>query len=140
MQDKVKKAGLPWSAAKGFDTFTPIRYVGFCKQLMYSDLIAKEKISDPHNVNLWLKVDGETRQSGNTSDMIFSIPRLISHVSSIMTLEQGDVMLTGTPKGVSQLKDGQTVTCGLGLPGSPSSLAELKFLVKNRVGGYAFEG
>lgn len=129
MQDKAKKSGLPWSAAKGFDTFTPI-----------SSLISKDRISDPHNVDLWLKVDGQLRQHGNTRDMIFSIPELISYVSSIMTLEAGDVMLTGTPKGVGQLVDGQQVHAGLQLPNTPTTLAELKLLVKNRVGGYAFQG
>lgn len=61
-----------------------------------SSLIAKKLIPDPHNVDLWLNVDGHTRQHGNTRDMIFSIPELMAYVSSIMTLEAGDVMLTGT--------------------------------------------
>lgn len=128
MQDKAKKSGLPWSAAKGFDTFTPI-----------SSMISKDQIPDPHNVDLWLTVDKEMRQRGNTSDMIFSIPELIAYVSSIMTLEAGDVMLTGTPKGVSQLQHGQVVHAGLQLPDAPNTLAELKLLVQNRVGGYAFK-
>ena len=93
MQEKAKKGGLPWSAAKGFDTFTPIRYVAL---LTHSGLIAKDQIPDPHNVDLWLHVNGSTRQHGNTKDMIFSIPELIAYVSSIMTLETGDVLLTGT--------------------------------------------
>ena len=128
MQDKAKKSGLPWSAAKGFDTFTPI-----------SSMISKDQIPDPHNVDLWLTVDNKMRQRGNTSDMIFSIPELIAYVSSIMTLEAGDVMLTGTPKGVSQLQHGQVVHAGLQLPDVPNTLAELKLLVQNRVGGYAFK-
>lgn len=109
MQDKVKKKGLPWSAAKGFDTFNPV-----------SSFIEKSKIADPHNVNVWLKVrlplargctsgrriltpsfsltsqvNGQMKQNGNTKDMIFNIPQLIEHVSSIMTLEEGDLILTG---------------------------------------------
>lgn len=128
MQDKAKKSGLPWSAAKGFDTFTPI-----------SSFIPKHEIPDPHNVNLWLKVNNEVRQQGNTRDMIFSIPELIAYVSSIMTLEAGDVMLTGTPKGVSQLVDGQAVHAGLQLPDAPSALAELKLSVQNRIGGFVFK-
>ncbi|WFD19998.1 acylpyruvate hydrolase [Malassezia caprae] len=129
MQEKAKKSGLPWSAAKGFDTFTPI-----------SDLIAKDQIPDPHNVDLWLQVNNEMRQSGNTKDMIFSIPELIAYVSSIMTLETGDVLLTGTPKGVSQIQDGDKVLAGLRNAGSPTTLAELRLLVKNRVGSFAFRG
>lgn len=84
MQDKVKKAGLPWSTAKGFDTFTPI-----------SKFIPASEIPDPNNVNLWLKTNDAMRQNGNTKDMIFRIPQLIQHVSSIMTLEEGDLLLTG---------------------------------------------
>ncbi|SHO78458.1 Similar to S.cerevisiae protein FMP41 (Putative protein of unknown function) [Malassezia sympodialis ATCC 42132] len=127
MQEKAKKSGLPWSAAKGFDTFTPI-----------SDLIAKEQIPDPHNVDLWLRVNGDMRQNGNTKDMIFSIPELISYVSSIMTLETGDVLLTGTPKGVSKIQDGDEVVAGLRNAGSPTTLMELRLLVKNRIGNFAF--
>ena len=84
LQDKVKKAGLPWSAAKGFDTFNPV-----------SQFIEKKQIPDPHNVRLWLKVNDQVRQDGNSKDMIFNIPRLIEHVSSIMRLEVGDLLLTG---------------------------------------------
>lgn len=83
-QEKVKKAGLPWSAAKGFDTFTPI-----------SSFVDASKVSDPHNLRLWLKTNEETRQDGNTKDMIFQIPKLIEHISGIMRLQQGDVILTG---------------------------------------------
>lgn len=136
MQDKAKKSGLPWSAAKGLDTFTPIRCAA-----AYSSLVDKRLISDPHNVDLWLKVDGETRQQGNTSDMIFNIPDLIAYTSSIMTLEVGDVLLTGTPKGVSAIQPGQSVHAGLQLPGSSSNLlVELKLGVKERDGAFSFRG
>ena len=130
MQDKAKKSGLPWSAAKGLDTFTPI-----------SSLVDKSLIADPHNVDLWLKVDGEIRQQGNTRDMIFSIPDLIAYTSSIMTLEAGDVLLTGTPKGVSAIQPGQRVHAGLQLPGSGSRiLAELSLGVQERSGTFTFRG
>ncbi|WFD37667.1 acylpyruvate hydrolase [Malassezia japonica] len=127
LQDKVKKQGLPWSAAKGFDTFTPV-----------SAFIGKDQIPDPNDVDLWLKVDGETKQNGNTSDMIFNIPQLLEHVSSIMTLEAGDLLLTGTPKGVGQVKAGQKIDAGLQLPGSSKILAELQLQVKDRAGGFTF--
>lgn len=84
MQEAVKKKGLPWSAAKGFDTFNPV-----------SSFIDKSQIKDPGNVRLWLKTNDTVRQDGNTKDMIFDIPHLIQHVSSIMTLEVGDLLLTG---------------------------------------------
>ncbi|WFD31382.1 acylpyruvate hydrolase [Malassezia sp. CBS 17886] len=129
MQEKAKKAGLPWSAAKGFDTFTPI-----------SDMVDASRIADPHNIDLWLKVDGATRQRGNTRDMIFSIPQLLEHVSSIMTLQTGDVVLTGTPKGVSELRPGDTVTAGLQLPCSSEILAQLRLPVTQRENGFVFDG
>ncbi|TYZ69371.1 hypothetical protein PybrP1_005633 [[Pythium] brassicae (nom. inval.)] len=107
LQDKAKKAGLPWTQAKGFDTFTPV-----------SDFIPKEAVADPHNLDLWLKVDDELRQDGNTSDMVHKIPFLIAHVSRIMTLEEGDVIITGTPEGV--------MTAGI------KGLVEVQFPVETR--------
>ncbi|XP_021291865.1 acylpyruvase FAHD1, mitochondrial-like [Herrania umbratica] len=70
-------------------------------------------VPDPENLELWLKVDGETRQKGSTKDMIFKIPCLISHISSIMTLCEGDVILTGTPQGVGPVKVGQKISAGI---------------------------
>ncbi|KAH9683549.1 putative acylpyruvase FAHD1 [Citrus sinensis] len=84
--------------------------------------LPKSAVPDPHNLELWLKVDGEIPQKGFTKDMIFKIPYLISHISSIMTLVQGDVMLTlnrayyayeGTPQGVGPVKVGQKITAGI---------------------------
>ncbi|XP_047334908.1 probable acylpyruvase FAHD1, mitochondrial [Impatiens glandulifera] len=102
IQSKAKSAGLPWTIAKGQDTFTPI-----------SSILSLSMVPDPHDLELWLKVDGEIRQKGSTSDMIFKIPYLISHISSIMTLLEGDVILTGTPQGVGPVKAGQKVTAGI---------------------------
>ena len=65
-------------------------------------------------MRLWLKVDGEMKQDGNTQDMIYKIPHLISFVSQYMTLEEGDLILTGTPEGGSPVKKGQEIVCGLG--------------------------
>lgn len=92
----------PWALAKGFDTATPV-----------SDFIPKSEIPDPNNVRLWLKVDGEMKQDGNTQDMIYKIPHLISFVSQYMTLEVGDVILTGTPEGNAPIRNGQAIVCGL---------------------------
>jgi len=102
LQNEAKKAGAPWSVAKGMDTFCPV-----------SELIPKDLIPDPRRVELWLKVDGQLRQKGNTSDMIFKIPYLISYISTLFTLETGDLILTGTPEGVSAVKAGQTITAGI---------------------------
>ncbi|KAF8830949.1 hypothetical protein HHX47_DHR1000335 [Lentinula edodes] len=105
LQEQVKSKGLPWSAAKGFDTFTPI---------------------------------GAFKQNGTTSDMIFRIPRLIEHISSIMTLEEGDLVLTGTPAGVGPISAGDEVECALS-DGTGKNLAKLIFGVVDREGGYQFK-
>ncbi|XP_020583444.1 acylpyruvase FAHD1, mitochondrial [Phalaenopsis equestris] len=102
IQSSAKSAGLPWTVAKGQDTFTPI-----------SAVLPKSMIKDPDNLELWLKVDEEIRQKGSTRDMLFKIPFLISHISSIMTLMEGDVILTGTPPGVGPVRIGQKITAGI---------------------------
>ncbi|SJL12289.1 related to Acylpyruvase FAHD1, mitochondrial [Armillaria ostoyae] len=127
LQDQVKKRGLPWSAAKGFDTFTPI-----------GSFIPKDKILDPHDLRLSLKINGGIKQNGTTADMIFRIPRLIEHISSIMTLEEGDLVLTGTPSGVGPVSPGDKVECLLADP-SGKSLSMLDFLAIARDGGYEFK-
>ena len=63
-------------------------------------LVTKNEIADPHQLNLWLKLNGETLQHSNTSDFIFDIPHVISYISQFMTLLPGDVISTGTPFGV----------------------------------------
>ncbi|KAI0234053.1 hypothetical protein L0F63_000755, partial [Massospora cicadina] len=120
IQNDFKNKGLPWSASKGFDTFCPI-----------SNFIEKQKVTNPHNLQLWLKVDGVLKQEGTTSDMLFKIPQLIENVSCVMKLEEGDLILTGTPRGVGPVLAGQTLSAGLkSLDGS--SLAEISFPVISR--------
>ncbi|KAJ3813230.1 hypothetical protein EV368DRAFT_74836 [Lentinula lateritia] len=127
LQEQVKSKGLPWSAAKGFDTFTPI-----------GPFIPKSDVKDPHDLRLWLKINGAFKQNGTTSDMIFRIPRLIEHISSIMTLEEGDLVLTGTPAGVGPINAGDDVECALS-DGEGKNLAKLSFGVVDREGGYQFK-
>ncbi|PON62013.1 Fumarylacetoacetase, C-terminal-related [Parasponia andersonii] len=115
IQASAKSAGLPWTIAKGQDTFTPI-----------SSVLPKASVTDPDNLELWLKVDGELRQKGSTKDMIFKIPFLISHISTFMTLFEGDVILTGTPEGVGPVKAGQKITAGI------TNLLEVDFNVEKR--------
>ena len=102
MQNKLKNQKLPWTIAKGFDTACPV-----------SSFITLDRIPDPQNVDLWLKVNGEIRQSANTKDMIFSVPYLISWISDYFTLEPGDLILTGTPEGVGPVKSQDVIECGL---------------------------
>jgi acylpyruvate hydrolase len=113
-QRDASKKGQPWLLAKGFDTSCPI-----------SDFIPKEKLPNPDNVRLWLKTDGAMKQDGNTKDMIFRIPYLISYISNIVTLEEGDLILTGTPAGVSTVTAGQQITAGL------NEIVEMSFSVSN---------
>jgi 5-carboxymethyl-2-hydroxymuconate isomerase len=98
VQNGLKAKGLPWEIAKGFDTSCPL-----------SDFVPAASIADPHNLNLTLSVNGEKRQDGSSSDMINRIPRIIAHISSIFTLEAGDVILTGTPAGVGPVVAGDVM-------------------------------
>ena len=63
-------------------------------------MVTKDEIPNPHNLRLWLKVNEQTMQDGNTDDLIFDIPTLVSYISSFMTLLPGDIISTGTPSGV----------------------------------------
>ncbi|XP_066985136.1 oxaloacetate decarboxylase, mitochondrial-like isoform X1 [Macrobrachium rosenbergii] len=102
-QEEAKKKGTPWTLAKCFDTSLPV-----------SRFITTKELADPANVTLWCKVNDEIRQNGNTADMIFSIPHLISYISQYFTLQPGDLVLTGTPAGVGPVSPGDSITAGLG--------------------------
>lgn len=99
VQNQLKAKGLPWEIAKGFDTACPL-----------SDFVPSAAVSDPHALGLKLSVNGEIRQNGCTSDMIHRIPQIIAHISGIFTLDPGDVILTGTPAGVGQVRRGDIMT------------------------------
>ena len=129
VQDNAKKKGLPWAAAKGFDTFNPI-----------SKFITKEQIPDPHNVVLYLTVNDETKQEDSTELMLFNIPKLISHVSGIMTLEPNDIIMTGTPKGVGQVKAGDVMTAGVRVNGKEIEEGKLRVPVEDATDGYEYKG
>ena len=92
-----QRADGVFARAKGFDTFCPVG------PRVVSDL-------DPSDLRVRAWVDGELRQDGRTSDMIFDVATLLSFVSHVMTLEPGDLMATGTPMGVGPLLPGQTVS------------------------------
>jgi len=79
-----------WVKGKSCDTFAPLGPF----------LATTDEIEDPHNLHLWLKLNGKTMQDSNTSDLIFGIPKLVSYISEFMTLLPGDVISTGTPFGV----------------------------------------
>jgi acylpyruvate hydrolase len=102
IQDEAKKDGRPWAAAKGFDTFAPV-----------SVAMPARRVPDPHKLDIWLKTNGQFRQQGNTSQMIFNIPTVIEYISRIMTLEPGDIIATGTPEGVGPIKAGDRLEAGI---------------------------
>ncbi len=102
LQRKAKEKGLPWTVSKGFDTFSVI-----------SDIIPADAIANPQAITFRLEVNGTLRQRGETGDMIFSVAELISYISGIMTLEEGDIIATGTPEGVSEVVEGDTLTSSM---------------------------
>ncbi len=103
IQTKAKKKGWPWGIAKGFDTFAPL-----------SDVVLKNKVESPHNLDIWLKVNNILKQKSNTKNMILTIEEIIEFVSNIMTIEPGDLIMTGTPEGVERIKKGDIIKSGLG--------------------------
>ena len=112
------------------------------QELTPRPLIPKTSIKDLTKVGLALSVNGTTKQSGTTADMIFPVPSLIAFVSSIMRLEAGDVILTGTPKGVGPVVAGDKFSAKLSYPGTDGeTLSEFEFDVVDRQGSaYEFKG
>ncbi|AFK22686.1 fumarylacetoacetate hydrolase family protein [Pyrococcus sp. ST04] len=98
LQDEARKKGHPWTVCKGFDTFAPV-----------GPRVVDKRELDPSDLEIGLKVNGKLRQIGRTSQMIFKIPELIEYISSIMTLEPGDIIATGTPPGVGPLRHGDKI-------------------------------
>ena len=102
--------GGTWDKGKGCDTFGPIGPY----------LVTADSIADPQDLDMWLDVNGEPRQRGNTRTMVFGVAHLVSYVSRFMTLMPGDIIATGTPPGVGMgrkpqqfLKPGDVVTLGI---------------------------
>lgn len=98
LQQQAKEEGLPWLLSKGFDGSAPV-----------SEFVPKTTFSDLKNIGFYLTVNGETRQKGTTFDMVFSVEYLISYISQFITLKKGDLIYTGTPKGVGPIKIGDVL-------------------------------
>ncbi|KAG4067482.1 hypothetical protein HA402_002759 [Bradysia odoriphaga] len=109
--------GLPWTVSKSFDGACPI-----------GAFIPKACIQNPHELQLTASVNGVIKQNDSTSEMIFKIPQLIAYVSSFMTLEANDVILTGTPDGFGAVKSGDVIEGWLNGIGD-DNLAKIKFIV-----------
>jgi len=102
VQSAAKKKGHPWAVAKGFDTACPV-----------SEVLPFTSIEDLSDVRLRLWVGDELRQDGSTALMIYDIRRLLCDASRFFTLQPGDLLLTGTPKGVARLEVGDRVQASL---------------------------
>ncbi|MGP8292176.1 fumarylacetoacetate hydrolase family protein [Vreelandella zhanjiangensis] len=106
VQAQLKEKGHPWEIAKGFDGACPL-----------SQFLPLSRVPNWNALTFTLEIDGEERQHGEGSDMIFAIPSLVAEMSRHFTLEPGDVILTGTPAGVGELSRGislrLTLTGGL---------------------------
>ena len=106
---QIERGGT-WDKGKGCDTFAPIGPF----------FATKDEIADPHNLHLWLKVNGKLMQDGTTANFIFNLPTLVSYTSQFMTLLPGDIISTGTPAGVAlgmkppvYLKAGDVIELGI---------------------------
>jgi fumarylpyruvate hydrolase len=102
LQGEAKKTGRPWDTGKGFDLSAPC-----------SDLVRADKVGHPSSGRIWLKVNGETRQQGDLSELIWSLPEMIAYLSSLFTLRPGDLIMTGTPAGVAAVKRGDALEGGV---------------------------
>jgi 2-keto-4-pentenoate hydratase/2-oxohepta-3-ene-1,7-dioic acid hydratase in catechol pathway len=102
--------GGTWDKGKGCDTFGPIG----------PWLVTKDEITDPQNLGMWLKVNGQTMQDGSSKTMVYGVAHVVSYLSQFMSLHPGDVISTGTPPGVGMgqkppryLKTGDVVELGI---------------------------
>ncbi|MET3126438.1 2-keto-4-pentenoate hydratase/2-oxohepta-3-ene-1,7-dioic acid hydratase in catechol pathway [Arcicella rosea] len=99
VQSKLKEKGLPWEKAKAFNGSAPI-----------SGFVAKSEFADLKNLNFHLEINGETRQTGNTSMMLWNFDEIIAEISKYFTLKTGDLIFTGTPAGVGKVKIGDKLS------------------------------
>ena len=95
MQAVAKKASRPWDMAKGFEQSAPT-----------GPIRAAEEIGHPTRGAIWVRVNGELRQEGDLDQQIWKVPETISYLSTLVTLRAGDLIMTGTPKGVGRAEPG----------------------------------
>jgi acylpyruvate hydrolase len=100
LQSKLKEKGLPWDIAKGFNGSAPIS----------AKFIPVSEFKDLKNINFKLEVDGQLKQKGNTSLLLFPFDYIIAYLSKFFTLKTGDLIFTGTPKGVGPVKHGNKLS------------------------------
>lgn len=98
LQEECKKAGRPWEIGKAFEHSGPI-----------GPIVPVSKIGHPENGAVWLKVNGEVRQSGDLNHMIWKVPEMISYLSGLFELRPGDLIMSGTPSGVGAVVPGDVM-------------------------------
>jgi acylpyruvate hydrolase len=103
LQDMAKQKSLPWDIAKGFNGSAPM-----------SSFASLQSFENLQNIHFSILQNGEVKQTGNTSDMIFDFDRLVSYISQFFTLKKGDVIFTGTPAGVGSVAVGDTLEAYIG--------------------------
>lgn len=102
IQTQHKEKGLPWELAKAFDHSAAI-----------STFLPKADFADMYDLNFELQINKETRQNGHTANLLFSFEKIIAFVSQYITLKKGDLIFTGTPEGVGQVKQGDQLEAWL---------------------------
>ena len=102
LQNDAKDKGRPWDTAKGFDRSAPI-----------TALTRASEYGHPTHGRIWLAVNGEMRQQGDLSEMIWSVPEIIAELSTLFELKPGDLIYTGTPAGVGAVKSGDRMEGGV---------------------------
>lgn len=95
LQTAAKKSGRPWDMAKGFDRSAPM-----------GPIRPVSEIGHPSEGAIWLRINGETRQEGDLSQQIWKVPEMIAYLSTLVELQAGDLIMTGTPKGVGRVERG----------------------------------
>ena len=103
MQTKDIVSQLPWFRSKSLDTFGPIG----------PKIASVEEIQDPHNLKIELKVNGEVKQSSNTKHLLFKVPDLMEYITSLFTMEPGDIVATGTPSGIGPVLPGDLIEASI---------------------------
>jgi len=103
MQKSDRDINLPWYRSKNFDSFGPIG----------PRIVPCSEISDPHNLSIQLKVNGQLRQFSNTKHMLFKIPQMLEYLSKFVTLKRGDIVATGTPSGIGPIQPGDVLEASI---------------------------
>lgn len=119
IQIKDITSKLPWFRSKSLDTFGPIG----------PRIVSHLEISDPHNLKIELKLNGEIKQSSNTKHLLFKIPELLENITQFFTMEPGDIIATGTPSGIGPIKPGDTLEASIEKIGTLSN----KVILEERV-------